>query len=337
MTCSGSRRPRPGEREGQQPRAAVAPRRPRALHRARRCRAAPAPWRRPAGQKAPSRRLGGACATRSARARSAACRRSRRPAASRTRTIRCPGTRRCCCLAGVRSTSSPARIIGTPWLRNRMAMKFLRLAAAQRDDRGVVAVALDAAVPATGCRRAVAVVLAVGLVVLALVADQVHEREAVVAGDEVDAIGGQPAARRVQVARSREPRGHLADEPGLAAHEAAHHVAIAAVPLGPAHAGKRADLVQAGRVPRLGDQPAARPASATARCATAAADRRAARRPRRARTRSPDRSGSRPRRISSRPVLEAVHDEARHQRVVAVDRVAAAGVVPVAAPVARFM
>ena len=37
------------------------------------------------------------------------------------------------------------------------------------------------------------------------------------------------------------------------------------------------------------------------------------------------------------PVLEAVHDEARDQRMVAVDRVAAAGVVAIAARVARVV
>ena len=42
---------------------------------------------------------------------------------------------------------------------------------------------------------AIAVVLAVGLVVLVVVADEVLQGEAVVAGDEIDAGIGLPAAR----------------------------------------------------------------------------------------------------------------------------------------------
>ena len=44
-----------------------------------------------------------------------------------------------------------------------------------------------------------------------------------------------------------------ADQPRIAADEAADVVAKAAVPFRPAVAGKIADLVQAGRVPGLGD------------------------------------------------------------------------------------
>ena len=71
---------------------------------------------------------------------------------------------------------------------------------AQRDDRRVVGRPFGAAVPAIVVVGAVAVVLAVGLVVLLVVADQVVQREAVVAGDEVDAGVGLPAVVLVQVA-----------------------------------------------------------------------------------------------------------------------------------------
>ena len=95
--------------------------------------------------------------------------------------------------------------------------------------------------------------LAVRLVVLLVVGDEVGEREAVVAGDEVDR-GRRPAAVvLVEVARAGEPRGELA-EVALPAPEVAHAVAVLAVPLGPEHR-EVPDLVAAGAdVPGLGDQ-----------------------------------------------------------------------------------
>ena len=69
-----------------------------------------------------------------------------------------------------------------------MRQEVPHLAVAQRLDPGVVGRALDAAVPAEVVVAAVAVALAVGLVVLLVVGDQVVQREAVVAGDEVDAV-----------------------------------------------------------------------------------------------------------------------------------------------------
>jgi hypothetical protein len=61
---------------------------------------------------------------------------------------------------------------------------------------------------------AVAVVLAVGLVVLAGVADHVAQREAVVAGHVVDALGRAPAAELEQVARAGEALGQPRHEAG---------------------------------------------------------------------------------------------------------------------------
>ena len=73
---------------------------------------------------------------------------------------------------------------------------------AQRDDLGVVGRALGAAVPRAVVVRAVAVVLAVRLVVLVVVGDEVGEREAVVGGDEVDRRERPPTVGRVEVARA---------------------------------------------------------------------------------------------------------------------------------------
>ena len=47
------------------------------------------------------------------------------PAANRTRRCYCPGSRRCCCPCCVRRHSSPATIIGTPWLSSNVASMFL--------------------------------------------------------------------------------------------------------------------------------------------------------------------------------------------------------------------
>src|SRR5207302_8488543 len=60
------------------------------------------------------------------------------------------------------------------------------LALAEREDVGVLGGAFGAAVPTVVVVGAVLSVLAVGLVVLLVVADEVLEAEAVVGGDEVD-------------------------------------------------------------------------------------------------------------------------------------------------------
>ena len=101
---------------------------------------------------------------------------------------------------------------------------------------------------------AVAVVLAVGLVVLVVVADQIVQREAVVGGDEIDAGVGLAAAVLVEVAGAGKAPGEIADQAAVALPVGAHGVAVAVVPLGPA-GGKIADLVAAlAQVPGFGDQ-----------------------------------------------------------------------------------
>ena len=61
------------------------------------------------------------------------------------------------------------------------------LAVAQGDDFRIISITFAATVPTVVVVLAVAVVLAVGLVVLAVIGYQVHEREAVMGGDEVHA------------------------------------------------------------------------------------------------------------------------------------------------------
>ena len=90
-----------------------------------------------------------------------------------------------------------------------MARKLRRCRARSSMHGRVVGRPLGAAVPRPVVVAAVGAVLAVGLVVLAVVGDQVGEREAVVAGDEVDR-GDRPApAGLVQVAGAGQPGGEL--------------------------------------------------------------------------------------------------------------------------------
>ena len=102
---------------------------------------------------------------------------------------------------------------------------------------------------------AVAVVLAVGLVVLAVVGDQVAQREAVVRGDEVERRRGRAAVE--DVLRAGEPPAHVGGRLAAvrgAAPERADVVAVGVVPLGPRRP-ERAEPVAAGAdVPRLGDE-----------------------------------------------------------------------------------
>ncbi len=128
------------------------------------------------------------------------------------------------------------------------------LTLAQGQHRRVVCRAFGAAVPGSIVRLAVAVVVAVGLVVLVVVADEVSEREAVVGGDEVDAGVGFAAGRLVQVRAAGQPIAEFAERSGLASPEVAHGVAVLPVPLRPERR-EVAHLVAAlADVPGLGDE-----------------------------------------------------------------------------------
>src|SRR6185503_12336905 len=87
---------------------------------------------------------------------------------------------------------------------------------------------------------------------------EIVQREAVVAGDEVDA-GRGPAPRLLEeIGGAREAVAHLTREVLVALPEAPEGVAELAVPLGPAN-GEAAELVAAlARVPGLGDELLAR-------------------------------------------------------------------------------
>ena len=83
--------------------------------------------------------------------------------------------------------------------------EVLDLAISQRLDLGVVGRPLDAAIPARILVGPVAIVLAVRLVVLAVVRDEVVQREAVVTRDEVDAVLGLAFLVAVDVRAAEQP------------------------------------------------------------------------------------------------------------------------------------
>ena len=97
--------------------------------------------------------------------------------------------------------------IGVPAASSVEREEVLDLPVAQRLDRRIVGRPFDAAVPAHVVVRAVAIVFAVRLVVLVVVGDQVVEREAVVAGHEVDALLRLPFLVTVDVRAAEQPRG----------------------------------------------------------------------------------------------------------------------------------
>ena len=212
--------------------------------------------------------------------------------------------------------------------------EVLHLAVAQPLDRGIVGRPLDAAVPAAIVVGAVAVVLAVGLVVLRVVGDEIVQREAVVAGDEVDAGFGLAPLVAVDLGAAQQPVGQpRATVPSSPRKKLAHVVAEPAVPLLPGVADEAADLIEAGGVPRLGDE--LRAGERRIRF-DVPQDRRVGHRMARRIARQ-DRREVEAEAVHVHlldPVAQAVDDHAADDRMVGVERVAAAGVVGIPRPVA---
>src|ERR1700693_1226014 len=101
---------------------------------------------------------------------------------------------------------------------------------------------------------AVRIALAVRLVVLLVVRDEVTQREAIVGGDEVHAREGPPRVVLIQGGAARETRCKLSHGGRLAAPVVTHGVSVATVPFRP-QGREVADLVAAlADVPRFGDQ-----------------------------------------------------------------------------------
>ncbi|GAA1243966.1 hypothetical protein GCM10009646_34600 [Streptomyces aureus] len=128
------------------------------------------------------------------------------------------------------------------------------LPAAQFEHAFVVGGAFGAAVPGPVGALAVPVVLAVGLVALVVVRDQVAQGESVVGGDEVDAGARAAAVVLVEVGGAGEPGGELGEGVLAGAPEVPYGVAVLAVPLRPL-GRELADLVAAlADVPWLCDE-----------------------------------------------------------------------------------
>src|SRR5436305_3235643 len=131
--------------------------------------------------------------------------------------------------------------------------KVLDLPLAQRLNVGIARCSLDATIPAQVIVDAVPVILTIGLVVFVIVGNQVIQGEAIVTGDEIDAVDRHAPLILVEIRAARDPRGNGADQPRVTFDKAAHIVAEAPVPFRPAFPGKVADLVKATGIPRLSD------------------------------------------------------------------------------------
>src|SRR3954451_2546796 len=103
----------------------------------------------------------------------------------------------------------------------------------QRDDFRIVGRTFNAAIVAQVVVGAVAIVLAIGLVVLFVVAEQVGERKTVMHRDMINS-GAQRAAVMVkQIGRSGHAIGYLADQASLATPVSPQRAAITVVPFRP--------------------------------------------------------------------------------------------------------
>ena len=128
-----------------------------------------------------------------------------------------------------------------------------RIALAPRPDVWIVARSFEAVIPRGVRVGAVPVPLPIGVILLALVRDEVGEREAVVRRHEVHRARRRALVRAEDVGGPRQACREFADRLAVPAPEATDRVAIAIVPLSPV--GREvAELVAAvSDVPRLGD------------------------------------------------------------------------------------
>ncbi len=141
-----------------------------------------------------------------------------------------------------------------PLRQQQRGQQIAHLPRTQRKDRRIIGVSLHAVVAGEVVRVAVTVVLAVGLVVAIVVADQIVQGESIMRRHQIDAGRRSPAVVFEQVGRASEARGKLRQLPAIATPQRAHRVAEAVVPLGPARR-KLAQLVAArADVPWLGNQ-----------------------------------------------------------------------------------
>ena len=133
--------------------------------------------------------------------------------------------------------------------QHQRGQEIAALTGAQLQDILVVCGSFDTAVPASVVVVAVAVVLAVGLVVLGVVADEVVEREAIVDGDDVHRRRRASATVAEQIPRATDARGHVRQNPARRAPEVADGVAESSIPFAPA--GRELTEVVSHRCPMV--------------------------------------------------------------------------------------
>src|SRR5204863_4139408 len=129
--------------------------------------------------------------------------------------------------------------------KQRDRQHVLHLTVAKTLDVGIGGRPFDAAVPAAVVVGAVPVLLAVVLVVFLVVRDEVVQREAVVAGDEVHARFGFALLVAVHLGAADQLVGDRCDATVFASEKTPHVVAEAAVPFLPRVADEAADLIEA--------------------------------------------------------------------------------------------
>ena len=122
---------------------------------------------------------------------------------NRSNSFHYPGSRRCCCRPACAGTRRRASSIGTPREMASVSRKFLICRMRTASIARIVGGSFDAIVGAEVLVRSVAIILAVGFVVLVRVADEIVERESVVTGDEVDAALRVPCPIRDRGPSSR--------------------------------------------------------------------------------------------------------------------------------------
>src|SRR5262249_37032273 len=124
----------------------------------------------------------------------------------------------------------------------------------QLEDAGIAGRSFDPAIGAVIVLRPVAIVLAVGLVVLALVADQVGEGEAVMNRHMIDARARRAPVAPEQIGGAGHSAAEFADAIAFAGPVTSQRSAKLVVPFRPARR-KGAHLVASGtHIPGLGNQ-----------------------------------------------------------------------------------
>ncbi len=203
----------------------------------------------------------------------------------------------------------------------------------QRENFGIVRLALDTAIPAAVIVMPVVVVFAVRLVVLVVVGVDVRERESVMRSDEVHARP-RATALPVELRRAAHESGRDRRQRAfVAAPKRSRIVAKAIVPLRPARR-KIADLIAIlAQVPRLGDQlragqhrilPQHRKKRAVDAERTILA---------RHRAREIEAEAVDPELLD--PVTQRIRHELQHARMIEVERVAATGAVEIKSRIVR--